>query len=158
MQWNHFNPRVLIGIAGLFIWIAIQAGPVALAAGRKAAAKVWPKIKQANLVKAWPLLLLPVLIFWPSGAGVVTPVEPARVPDIVDQCGAAGRALLADALVDFAGKKFDTVQLQEEAINEKIADVIEASFAPLNEQIAQAIKTDRLTDCAEKIRKGDLRE
>jgi hypothetical protein len=88
----------------------------------------------------------------------VAPVIPQRVPDIVDRCGIAGRALLADALDEFAGKKFDTEQAREEAINEKIHDVIEASFVPLNEAIAAAIKANRVSDCADKIRKGELRE
>jgi hypothetical protein len=158
MQWIQNNPRMFLGIAGVVVWLAMQAGPSALSLGRKAVAAAWPKVKQANLGKAWPLLLLVGVMFWPADHPIVKPVEPARVPDIVDQCGASGRALLADALTDFAGQKFDTDQAREDAINEKIGDVIEASFSPLNEQIAKAIKFNRVTECAELIRKGDLRE
>jgi hypothetical protein len=161
MDWIQDNWQVAGCIAAAVAWLVQMLGPAAVNQLKEEIAAAGPKLKgKTTLKNLWPLLVGVLLL----GSMVlprlapVTPVEPARVPDIVDQCSASGRALLADALVEFAGQKFETVQAQEDAINEKIGDVIEASFAPVNDQIAKAIKDDRLTDCAELIRKGDLRE
>jgi beta-lactamase class D len=86
------------------------------------------------------------------------PVEPPKPPDLFATCGAAARELLADELEEFAEQRFDSEQAKEDAINEKIHDVIESSFVPLSEQVAKAIKANRLTEYARKIKAGEADE
>jgi hypothetical protein len=88
----------------------------------------------------------------------VVPVVPDRVPDLYDQCAAAGRILLCDELEKIASQTFKDVQDKEDAINNKILDVVDASFEPFNKSLAEAAKQNRLVDFAAKVRKGELRD
>jgi hypothetical protein len=161
MNWLQTNWQIAACIAAASVWLLQTFGKTALQKVKSAIASAKPALEsKTTIMSAWPLLVIalmlgPKLLPQPSP---VAPVEPDRLPDIVDQCNASGRALLADALADFASKKFDTDQAREDAINEKIGDVVLASFEPLGESIAKAITANRVTDCADKIRKGDLRE
>jgi hypothetical protein len=161
MNWLQQNWQIAGCIAAAVLWLIQNFGATAVQKIRDAVTSLKPKVdSKTTIFSAWPLLVCALLLgpkLLPT-PNPVAPVIPQRVPDIVDRCGIAGRALLADALDEFAGKKFDTDQAREDAINEKIHDVIEASFVPLNEAIAAAIKANRVTDCADKIRRGELRE
>lgn len=161
MNWIQQNWQLAGCIAAAVIWLLQNFGKAAVVKVRDAMSSLKPKVdSKTTIFSAWPLLVCALLLgpkLLPT-PNPVAPVIPQRTPDIVDRCGIAGRALLADALDEFDGKKFDTDQAREDAINEKIHDVIEASFVPLNEAIAAAIKANRVTDCADKIRKGELRE
>jgi hypothetical protein len=161
MNWLQQNWQIAGCIAAAVLWLIQNFGATAVQKIRDAVTSLKPKVdSKTTIFSAWPLLVCALLLgpkLLPTPDSV-TPVIPLRELDIVDRCGIAGRALLADALDEFAGKKFDTDKAREDAINEKIHDVIEASFAPLNEAIAAAIKANRVTDCADKIRRGELRE
>lgn len=158
MEFLQDNFRHVLALCGVLIWLSVMAGPW-LVARTKATVVDWLHIVQAktNLLNVAPLCFVLAVYFWPAGNSAVDPVTPQRIPDIVDTCTASGRALLADELDTFAAKKFDSDKAREDAINEAILDVIEASYVPLNEEIARAIKTNRVTDCADKLRKGELR-
>ena len=157
MQWFSENTRTAVAIAGVVLWVLYMVGPSVAAKAKSAAVTLWPTIRgKVSLAHVLPLVFVSAVYFWPMPA-VPVPVDPPRAPDIVDTCTASGRALLADSLDTFAAKKFDSDQAKEDAINEAILDVIEASYVPLNEEITKAIKANRVTDCAEKIRKGELR-
>lgn len=153
MEWLMKHLEVVLMVGLLVWWLSQTMGP-------SLAAK-WPTIRQKLTGKnlALPLIagLLAMKHFSPSVLPAVDPV-PARSPDLVDRCGVSGRALLADAVTDFSRKSFANDQEREDAVNEKIHDVIEASFEPVNVAIAKAIKSDRVTECADAIRKGELRE
>jgi hypothetical protein len=161
MSWLQQNWQLAGCIAAVVMWLLQNFGKAAFTKVRDALASLKPKVdSKTTIFSAWPLLVF-ALLLGPKlipAANPVAPVAPQRVPDIVDRCGIAGRALLADALEEFAGQKFDNDKAREDAINEKIEDVIEASFVPLNHAIAAAIKANRVKDCADKIRKGELRE
>jgi len=160
MLWIQQNWQVAACIAAAVLWLIQNFGKSAVQKARNVFASLKPKIEgKTTIMNAWPLLVMAILLgpkLLPT-PGPVTPVVPIRQPDIVDQCGASGRALLADELEKFSGEKFDSDKAKEDAINDKISDVIEASFEPLNKQIADAIKANRVTDLADKIRKGELR-
>jgi hypothetical protein len=161
MSWLQQNWQLAGCIAAVVMWLLQNFGKAAFTKVRDAFLLLKPKVdSKTTIFSAWPLLVFALLLgpkLLPTPDSV-PPVIPQRTPDIVDRCGIAGRALLADALEEFASQKFDTDQARENAINEKIHDVIEASFVPLNEAIAAAIKANRVADCADKIRKGELRE
>jgi hypothetical protein len=161
MNWIRENWQIAGSIAAAVFWLIQNFGAAAVTKLRTTLASVKPKVdSKTTIFSAWPLLVFAILLgpmLLPT-ADPVDPVTPQRVPDIVDRCGAAGRALLADALEDFATQKFDSIQAREDAVNQKIHDVIEASFVPLNEAIADAITRERVRECAEKIRKGELHE
>lgn len=161
MSWLQQNWQLAGCIAAAVMWLLQTFGKTAFTKLRDVVSSLKPKVdSKTTIFSAWPLLVIALLIgpkLLPT-PDQVPPAIPQRVPDIVDRCGIAGRALLADALEEFASQKFDTDQARETAINEKIHDVIEASFVPVNEAIAAAIKTNRVTDCADKIRKGELRD
>lgn len=161
MSWLQQNWQLAGCIAAAVMWLIQNFGKTALTKLQDAISSMKPQVeRKTTIFSAWPLLVF-ALLLGPKlipAANPVAPVAPQRVPDIVDRCGIAGRALLADALEEFAGQKFDTDQAREDAINQKIQDVIEASFVPLNEAIASAIKANRVTDCADQIRKGELRD
>lgn len=152
MQFIVQNLEALLMVGLVVWWLAQVAGPTLRAK--------WPAIRDKMTAKNLTLPVVAVVLALKHFSPVMVPqpVTPQREPDIVDRCGIAGRALLADALEQFASKKFDTDQARETAINEKIHDVIEASFVPVNAAIASAIKAGRVTECAERIRKGELRE
>ncbi len=157
MQWISENSRHVLAASGVLIWLAVMAGPWIVAQTKNAAAEFLATVqRKTNLLNVAPLCFVVAVYLWPTPAAPV-PVEPPRVPDIVDTCAASGRVLLADALEDFATHKYDTDEAREEAINEKILDVVEAANEPLHEAIAKAIKTGRVSDCADRIRKGELR-
>jgi hypothetical protein len=154
MNWISQNLEAVLLVGLVVWWLGQVAGP-----GIKAK---WPAIKEKLTAKN---LTLPVVAgilalkhFSPAVLPPVDPVHPQRVPDLVDRCGITGRSLLADALVDFSRQSFATDQAKEDAINNKIHDVIEASFVPLNDEIAQAMKAGRLVEIAEKIRQGNLHD
>jgi hypothetical protein len=161
MDWIRSNWRIVGAAVVAVIWAAQLFGPAVVHFARNTYAKLRPEVdSKTTIFSAWPLLAFALLLgsnMLPD-AKPVEPPTPQRTPDLVDRCGIAGRALLADALEDFAGKKFDSDQAREDAINEKIHDVIEASFVPVNEAIAEAIKSNRVTEVANQIRKGELRE
>jgi hypothetical protein len=161
MSWLQQNWQLAGCIAAAVMWLIQNFGKAAVTKVRDAFSSLKPTVdKKTTIFSAWPFLVFALLLgpkLIPS-ANPVAPVAPQRAPDIVDRCGIAGRALLADALEEFSGQKFDTDQAREDAINNKIHDVIEASFAPVHEAIADAIKANRVADCADKIRKGELRE
>lgn len=157
MQWITDHARHVLAASGVLIWLAVLAGPWIVAQTKSAALELIATVqRKTNLLNVAPVCFVVVVYLWPAPQQPA-PVEPQRVPDIIDTCAASGRALLADALESFAGQKYDTEQDREDAINEKILDVIEASNAPIHEQIAKAIKAERIRDCADKIRKGELR-
>lgn len=161
MSWLQQNWQIAGCIAAVVMWILQNFGKTAFTKVKDAVASLKPKVdSKTTIFSAWPLLVF-ALLLGPKlipAANPVAPVAQQRVPDIVDRCGIAGRALLADSLDELAGQKFDTDKAREDAINQKIEDVIEASFVPLNEAIAAAIKANRVTECADKIRKGELRD
>jgi len=157
MEFLQDNFRHVLALCGVLIWLAVIAGPWLIDKTKSAAADWMDRIKsKTNLLNVAPICFVVAVYFWPS-ANAIGPVAPQRVPDIVDTCAASARALLADALDAFAAKKFDTDQAREDSINETILDVIEASNVPLHEEIGRAIKANRVVDCADKIRKGELR-
>jgi len=149
-------------IAVGIVWVALKWGPQTISTARKFLASLKPKVEQKTTVlSSWPLIAIAVLLgpmLMPAAGPPAPPVNPPRVADLVDTSAVSSRALLADALQDFAGKRFDSDQAKEDAINEKIADVIEASYEPVHQAIAVAIKTNRVQDCADLIREGELRE
>jgi hypothetical protein len=155
---SHWN--VVAAVLVAVVWIAKNFGPSAIAAVRSALAKLLPEVQQrTSILSGVPLLLIALLLaphFLPSPAAVV-PVQPAKELDMIDECGIAGRALLADEVEKFVPSQFESDQAREDAINQKIRDVIEASFVPLNEEIAKAIRANRMSDCAGRIRDGKLR-
>jgi hypothetical protein len=161
MSWLQQNWQLAGCIAAAVMWLIQNFGKAAITKVRDAFSSLKPQVdRKTTIFSAWPLLVF-ALLLGPKlipAANPVSPDTPQRVPDIVDRCGIAGRALLADSLDEFASQKFDTDQAREDAINQKIEDVIEASFVPLNEAIAAAIKANRVTECADKIRKGELRD
>jgi len=161
MSWLQQNWQLAGCIAAAVMWLIQNFGKATVTKVRDAFSSLKPTVdRKTTIFSAWPLLVFALLLgpkLLPTPDSV-PPVIPQRTPDIVDRCGIAGRALLADALEEFAGQKFDTDQARETAINQKIQDVIEASFVPLNQAIAAAIKADKVTDCADKIRKGELRD
>ena len=161
MSWLQQNWQLAGCIAAAVMWLIQNFGKAAMTKVKDAFSSLKPTVdKKTTIFSAWPLLVFALLLgpkLIPS-ANPVAPVAPQRAPDIVDRCGIAGRALLADALDEFSGQKFDSDQAREDAINNKIHDVIEASFVPLNQAIAAAIKADKVTECADKIRKGELRD
>lgn len=157
MSWLHENQKAFVAALGVVAWVLYMVGPTVVAKVKSVAVGAWPTVRtKATVANLLPLAFVAVVYLWPA-RDVPSPVVPARQPDIVDTCTASGRALLADALDTFASQKFDNDQAHEDAINESILDVIEASYVPLNAEIAKAIKANRVTDCADKIRKGELR-
>jgi len=157
MQWVTDNWRTVGAILSAVSWVLWQTGPAIARKTKAMAASVWPKIKANSGVfngSLLPVIAALAFLLFPVDN---PPADPQRVPDIMDTCGASGRALLADALDAFAAESFKDDQSREDAINEKILDVIEASYAPLHDEIAKAIQANNVTACAEKIRQGELR-
>lgn len=153
--------RILIAVVAVGLWILAKAGPGLLHFVRNTWSQLWPKVQNGTTVFTALPLVVAAIVLGPllmPAAGPVAPVIPAREPDLFDTCAASGRSLLADALDDIAGQKFDNFQAKEDAINQKIFDIVEACFEPLNVEIAKAANGNRLTDCAELIRKGEIRE
>jgi hypothetical protein len=152
MNWISQNLEAVLLVGLVVWWLAQVAGPTLKAK--------WPAVKEKLTAKnlTLPVVAAILAVKHFSPAIMPTPVNPQRQPDIVDRCGITGRSLLADTLVDFSRQSFSNDQEREDAINGKIHDVIEASFVPLNESIARAIKFNRVFEASEKIRKGELHE
>lgn len=159
MHWLQSNWQIAASIAAAVIWLAQNYGSKAVTTLRALAAKVSPNGTTGGLQRWWPLLVFAVLL-GPKILPQVTPqpVQPQRVPDIFDQSAASGRSLLADELDEIARTKFETVQDKEDTINQKILDIVQSCFEPVNVRIGKAAEANRLTDMAELIRKGELRE
>lgn len=153
--------RILIAVVAVVLWLGAKAGPGLINFVRNTWAHLWPKVQNGTTVFTGLPLLIAAVMLGPMlmpAAGPVAPVAPVREPDLFDRCATSGRSLLADALDDIAGQKFDSVEAKEDAINQKILDIVDACFEPLNVQIAKAANANRLTNCADLIRKGEIRE
>ncbi len=161
MNWITENWRMVLAVLAGIVWFLQQFGPMLLQQTRRAIAAVSPVItNRGNILRAWPLIVAAVL-FGPMlipKTGPVVPVEPPKPPDIVAICANSHRSLLADAVTEYAGKEFSDVTAAEDWINEKLLDCYEAAFEPLHTKIGAAKKAATLTDCAERIRKGDLND
>ncbi len=153
--------RILIAVAAVVLWLGAKAGPGLIHFVRNTWSQLWPKVQNGTTVlSSWPLLVAAVVLgpmLMPASTPVA-PVAPVREPDLFDRCATSGRSLLADALDEISGQKFDSVAAKEDAINQKILDIVDACFEPLNVQIAKAANANRLTDCADLIRKGEIRD
>lgn len=154
IDWRH-----VVGAIVLVVWVGQMTGPSLASAAKR----LWPKIQSQLSTGKWPGLVILALIGssflpHPGPAPAPAPVDPPKPPDLFTTCGIAARELLAEELEKFASQRFDSDQAKEDAINEKIDDVIESSFAPLSDQIAKAIKENRLVDYARKIKAGEAHE
>jgi len=163
MNWIQSNWRIVGAVIVAVLWAGKAFGPSVIEAGKKAIAAIRPKVEQKTTVfSGLPLILIAILLgpsLMPTPAPApVPPVTPERVPDLFDQCAAAGRILLCDELDKIAGQQFANVQDKEDAINTKILDVLDASLEPFNKRLAEAAKDNRLTEFTSKVRKGDIRE
>jgi hypothetical protein len=157
------NWRVVGAVIVALIWAAKAFGPAAVHFARNTYARIWPDVeRKTTVLSSWPLLAIAILLgpmlFPGSAVKPVLPDIPQQQPDLFSQCGTAGRALLADELEAFASQRFDSDQAKEDAINDKIQDVIQASFVPVTELLADAIKANRVSEFAAKLRKGELNE
>lgn len=162
MQWAQQNWRVVGAVLVGLIWAAKTFGPGVVQFARQKLAALKPEVeKKTTILSAWPLLAIAVLMapsLIPSETKPLTPPVPVRVPDLFDTCAASGRALLADELTRIASSKFDSEQAKEDALNAKILDVLDASFEPFHNRLAEAVKANRLTEFAAKVREGEIRE
>jgi hypothetical protein len=161
MSWLQSNLQTLLPAGLVVAWLAQLLGPSVLRKLKTTSASIWPKIQPhlnaKNLFLPIAALLLAVLPYLPKPTPV-QPIPPAKVTDLYQTCADAGRALLADELDKFAGQRFDSLQAKEDALNEKIDSVVVAAFAPMGERIARAIKENKLTELASKIKSGDVNE
>lgn len=115
--------------------------------GKKTSMNAWTTLSVAAIV---------VVLAWPSPRECPVP-EPVKAPDVIDTCVESNRELLSGAIKDFAGEKYETVQAAEDAMNQKILDVYQASFDPLFKKINEARKADKLVELAIQIKDGEVR-
>lgn len=161
MQWIQSNPIPALAVVLLVAWICQMVGPSAVRAARRAAAAAWPRLKPAISAKNLALPLVAVTLF---GLSMIPrppapePATPPRVPDLFDKQAATARALLSDELDEIAGQRFKDAKEREDAINQKIDDIVKSSFDPLFSHIGKAADENRLTELATKIREGEFRE
>jgi hypothetical protein len=158
MSWLKENLQTLLPVLIGLAWVAQMVGPAALRSLRKASSAAWPKIRPKLTAKNLALPVVAGLIAATRLIPSPQPVEPPKPPDLFAQCGANARALLADEFESFAAQRFDSVEEKEDAINQKITDVIASTFQPLRTQVAKAIKENRLVDYARKIKAGEADE
>ena len=159
MSWLQSNLQTLLPGLLVVAWLAQLLGPSVLRKLKSTSASIWPKIQPHLNTKNLFLPVAALLIAASRYVPMPTPVQPlppAKAPDLYQTCADAGRALLADELDKFAGQRFDSLQAKEDALNEKIDSVVVAAFAPMGERIAQAIKENKLTELAGKIKSGDV--
>lgn len=158
MSWMKENTQtVLLMLIGL-AWVAQMVGPAALRSLRRASSAAWPKLRPKLNAKNLALPLVAVLIAATRLIPSPPPVTPPKPPDLFAQCGADARALLAEEFEAFASQRFDSVEAKEDAINQKITDVVASTFQPIRTQVAKAIKENRLVDYARKIKAGEADE
>lgn len=161
MQWIQSNPIPALAIALLVAWIGQIVGPSAVRAARRAAAAAWPRLQPAITAKNLALPLIAVSLI---GVSMIPrppapePATPPRVPDLFDQQAATARALLSDELDQIAGQRFKDAKEREDAINQKIDDIVQSSFDPLFGHIGKAADQNRLTELSKQIRDGEFRE
>jgi len=161
MQWIQSNPIPALAVALLVAWIGQMVGPSAVRAARRAAAAAWPRLKPAINAKNLALPLVAVALFGVSmipRPAAPEPATPPRVPDLFDQQAATARALLSDELDQIAGQRFKDAKEREDAINQKIDDIVKSSFEPLFGHVSKAADENRLTELSKKIREGEFRE
>lgn len=162
MQWAQQNWRVVGAVLVGLIWAAKTFGPSGVRYARERLAALKPAVEQkTTILSAWPVLAIAILLgpsLIPAENKPITPPAPVRVPDLFDTCAASGRALLADELDRIASSTFETEQAKEDAINTKILDVLDASFEPFHSRLGKAVKANRLTEFAAKVREGEIRE
>ena len=162
MQWAQQNWRIVGAILVGLIWSAKTFGPGVIRFARERLAALRPAVEQkTTILSAWPVLAIAILLgpnLIPADDKPVSPPAPVRVPDLFDTCAASGRALLADELDRIAASTFDSEQAKEDAINSKILDVLDASFEPFHARLGAAVKANRLTEFAAKVREGEIRE
>ena len=161
MSWLQTNLQALLPVALGVAWLVQMFGPSVVRKLRSTSASIWPKIQPHLTTKNLFLPVAALLIAASRYVPVPTPVQPtppAKAPDLFQQCADSGRALLADELDKFAGRRFDSLQAKEDALNEKIDSVVVAAFGPLGERIATAVRENKLTDLAAKIKAGEVHE
>ncbi len=158
MSWLKENTQtlllMLIGLAWVVQmvgqWLCDRFAESARRRGRRSG----PKLTAKNLA----LPLVGVAIAAHSTDTQPTAGGTSEASDLFAKCGADARALLADEFEAFAAQRFDTVKAKEDAINQKITDVIASTFQPFRVQVAKAIKENRLVDYARKIKAGEADE
>ena len=161
MSWLQTNLQTLLPGVLVVAWLAQVLGPSVVRKLKSTSASIWPKIQphitMKNMLLPVAALLIAASRYVPMPSPV-QPLPPAKAPDLFQRCADSGRALLADELDKFAGQRFDSLQAKEDALNEKIDSVAVAAFAPMGEKIAQAIKENKLTELAAKIKSGDVND
>jgi hypothetical protein len=156
------NTRYVVAGVILLVWVLSKAAPHMKSAFTwtvNKAVSLWPKVSQkTNVLRAWPVIaILLVLCFPMPGSGKCPVLEPVKPADVVDQCVESNRELLGEAIKAFAGEKYETVQAAEDALNQKILDVYQASFDPLFKKINEARKAEKLVELAVQIKNGDVK-
>jgi hypothetical protein len=157
MEIRHIILIAIAALAGLAKLWSIRAAIVSRA--KSIAGKVGPMPSFAK----WMLCIsVPVVCLWPDIAGLLpqpkpSPAEVIRTPDIFDNACGSARTLIAEALDEIAGRKFDSDQAAEDYTNEKILDCIEAAFPPVATKIEEARKANKLAQMAARLKAGELR-
>lgn len=155
------NTRYVVAGVIFLVWVLAKSAPYMKSAFTwtvNKAVSSWPKVSQkTNVLRAWPVVAILLVLCIPMpGSGKCPVPEPVKPADVVDKCVESNRTLLGDAIEKFAGEKYETVQAAEDAMNQKILDVYQASFDPLFKKINEARKAEKLVELAVQIKNGEV--
>ena len=161
METLHTHWQTVLPIVLLAAWIGKMLGPKVWTAVRSGAVAIWPRLRPHLNAKTLALPTIAAISFALPYLPRPTTPDPApspRVPDLYDNAAATARQLLADELEQIAGQRFDSPEQKEDAMNQKIVDIVQSSFEPLFVRLATAADTNLVAAIAQQIREGELRD
>ncbi len=165
MGLSFSDSRVLVVAGILAVWFLMnfwkpiaRKAIAAVVAVKNRLVSVAPVVEQrTTIMSAWPVVaVIAVFAFWPSPAVVQPGVVPVVKSDLLTSVQENERVLLADSIAELAAKKFDTDKQAEDWMNEKILDVVLASYEPLFKKIAESRSAGTLPALADSVKSKSL--
>lgn len=166
MGLSFSDQRVLLAGVVLAIWLVVNfwkpvvRGAVnVIVAARNRLKSVAPVVEQKTTIfSAWPIVLIvAVFALYPSGAEVKPSVSPEAVKtDLLTSIQENERILLADSIAELGKKAFESDKQAEDWMNEKILDVVLASYEPLFKKIAESRSAGSLQSLSDSVKQKSL--
>lgn len=166
MGLSFSDQRVLLAGVVLAIWLVVnfwkpvvRSAVNVIVAARNRLKSVAPVVEQKTTIfSAWPIVLIvAVFALYPSGVEVKPSVAPDAVKaDLLTSIQENERILLADSIAELGKKTFESDKQAEDWMNEKILDVVLASYEPLFKKIAESRSAGSLQSLSDSVKQKSL--
>ena len=162
MGLSFSDQRVFLAGIVLAIWLVVNFWkPVVrsvvsrVVAIRNRLKSIAPVVEQKTTIfSAWPIILVvAVFALYPSGAEVKPSVAPEIAKaDLLTSIQENERVLLADSIAELGKKTFESDKQAEDWMNEKILNVVLASYEPLFKRIAESRAAGSLQSLSDAVK------